>query len=273
MEYCPRCGREIQPGNLFCTGCGAGLGRPAATQPPLSPQPPAPGPRAPRDRPPRDVPPRRGARWWAGTMGLALLLFVVGLTLTSLVIRSSTASQLAVSTSPPPASSPPASPRQRPTTQQSTPGLTAEQVAAQGLSRLLARSASDRNAVNSAYNDVLSCGSGLTRDAQAFQQAAASRKALLSELGTLPDGSALPAQLVQDLSGAWQASYQADQDLANWAGDENSEGCTSNDTSDSYYQAATGPDNQATADKTAFAGLWDTIAGQYGLATYQQGQL
>ena len=138
---------------------------------------------------------------------------------------------------------------------------------------MLAQSASDRNAVNNAYHDVLACGSGLAQDAQAFRQAAASRKQLLSQLGTLPGSSALSAQMVRDLSGAWQASYQADQDLAHWADDENAKGCTSNDTSDSSYQAAVGPDNQATADKTAFVGIWNTIASRYGLTTYQEDQL
>ncbi len=45
------------------------------------------------------------------------------------------------------------------------------------------------------------------------------------------------------------------------------------DTSDASYQAATVPDNQATADKRAFVNLWNPIASQYGLSTYQQGQL
>lgn len=203
----------------------------------------------------------------------ALLLAIGGLGITRFVLRSSTASEATFINSKTSASSPSASTRQPPSTQPSTPALPAEQVAAQSLSRLLAQSASDRTAINNAFNDVNACGSGLSQDAQAFQQAAASRERLMSQLGTLQGGSVLPAQMLQDLSGAWQASYQADQDYANWADDENSEGCTSNDTSDSYYQAATEPDNQATTDKEAFVSAWNTIAGRYGLTTYQQDQL
>jgi len=196
-----------------------------------------------------------------------------GLGITRFVLRSSTASEATFINSKTSASSPSASTRRPPSTQPPTLALPTEQVAAQSLSRLLAQSASDRTAINNAFNDVNACGSGLSQDAQAFQQAAASRKRLMSQLGTLHGGSVLPAQMLQDLSGAWQASYQADQDYANWADDENSEGCTSNDTSDSYYQAATEPDNQATTDKEAFVSAWNTIAGQYGLTTYQQDQL
>lgn len=138
---------------------------------------------------------------------------------------------------------------------------------------MLGQSNDDRGAIVTAVNDVSSCGSNLTGDAQTFEQAASSRQNLLSQLGTLPDAAALPAQLLQDLKGAWQSSVQADQDFAQWAEDENSSGCTPNDTSNSSYQAATGPDNQATAYKRAFVSLWNPIASQYGLPDYQQDQL
>jgi hypothetical protein len=170
-------------------------------------------------------------------------------------------------------SSPPTSPQQQPTTRPPTTGPAAEQVAAQDLSQLLAQSVSDRSAIVSAVNSVNACGSNLTGDAQTFQQAATSRKSLLSQLNALQDSYVLPAQLLQDLSGAWQSSYQADQDFANWANDENSNGCTAHDTSDPNYQAATGPDNQATTDKQAFVNLWDPIASQYGLPAYQWNEL
>lgn len=113
------------------------------------------------------------------------------------------------------------------------------------------------------------CGSNLSGDAATFQQAASSRQRLLGKLAQLPDGSALPAQLIQDLTGAWQSSQQADKDFAAWANDENSSGCTPNDSSDANFQAATAPDNQATADKKAFVSQWNPIAGQYGLPAYQ----
>lgn len=149
-----------------------------------------------------------------------------------------------------------------------------EQTAAQGLAQLLASSVSDRSAVVAAVADVNACGSGLSQDAQTFQQAAAHRQQLIGQLGSLPGATTLPAQMIQDLSNAWQASRQADQDFAAWAGDENSgSGCTQNDSGNANYQAANGPDNEATTAKQEFVRLWNPVATQYGLATYQWDQL
>jgi hypothetical protein len=120
-------------------------------------------------------------------------------------------------------------------------------------------------------------GSGSS--APSTEQAAAQSLAnLLSQsagngLANISGISALPAQMTQALSNAWQASKQADQDFAAWAQDENSRGCTPNDTSDSSYQAASGPDTQASQDKQQFTDQWNQIASQYGLDTYQPGQL
>jgi hypothetical protein len=97
-----------------------------------------------------------------------------------------------------------------------------EQTAAQALAQLLVSSVSDRSAVVAAVSDVNSCGSGLSQDIQTFQGAVTSRQQLLSQLSSLSGISMLPAQMIQDLSAAWQASVEADQDFASWAGDENS---------------------------------------------------
>ncbi len=79
--------------------------------------------------------------------------------------------------------------------------------------------------------------------------------------------------MLRDLTAAWQASGQADQDFANWTHDEISHGCSTNYQSDASYQAATGPDAQATTDKKAFAALWTAIADEYGLPLYQYNQI
>ena len=124
-----------------------------------------------------------------------------------------------------------------------------------------------------AVRDVNQCGSGLNRDSQTFQDAAASRQQLLSQLAALPDRFALPGTMLKALTDAWQASVQADQDYAHWAEDEASQGCNRNDHSDANYQAATGPDNQATTDKQTFSALWDPIAAKYDLTPYRWDQL
>ena len=41
----------------------------------------------------------------------------------------------------------------------------------------------------------------------------------------------------------------------------------------SYLRASSGPEAQASTDKQAFARLWNPIARQYGLTTYQRDQL
>lgn len=212
--------------------------------------------------------------------GAVLIVGICAAVVTIIVIKSSPASHVNLSSN---TSSAPASQQQSnaagpsqssgTSTSPSAPQTPSEQAAAQNLANLLAQSATDRSAITSAVNDVNNCGSDLSGDASTFQQAASSRQQLLGQLAQLPDGSALPAQLLQDLTGAWQASQQADKDFAAWAGDENTNGCTPNDSADANFQAASGPDNQATADKKAFVGEWNPIASQYGLPTYQWNEI
>jgi hypothetical protein len=149
----------------------------------------------------------------------------------------------------------------------------AQEQAASNLATLLGQSVSDRSAVNGAYNDVLQCGSDLDQDAQVFQNAASARQQLLSQLADLPSQSALSSAMIQDLSSAWQESAQVDSDYVQWAQDQVNNGCTTSSTYDPSYVAAEGPNNQATADKTAFASQWNPLAAQYGLTQYQQGDL
>ncbi len=79
--------------------------------------------------------------------------------------------------------------------------------------------------------------------------------------------------MLEDLTLAWQASGQADQDFANWTQDEISHGCSTSYQSDASYQAATAPVKQATTDKKAFDALWAAIADEYGLPLYQYKQI
>lgn len=147
-----------------------------------------------------------------------------------------------------------------------------EQQAAEALAGLLAQSVADRSAINAASDDVAACGN-LSQDEQTFNNAATSRQNLISSLASLSNASALSASMIQSLNAAWQASEEVDQDYANWAADEESNGCTPNDTSDENYQAAEGPNQTATQNKTAFATAWDPIATTYNLPTYQWNQL
>ncbi len=149
----------------------------------------------------------------------------------------------------------------------------AEQQAASSLAALLGQSNSDRSSTDNAVSDVGRCGPGLSQDQQALENSAASRQQLLSQLASLSGRSALPPQMLEDLTNAWQESVTADQDLARWAQDESAQGCSQNDQADPNYAAATDPDNRAKADKMAFVSQWNPIAAQYGLTTYQWDQI
>jgi hypothetical protein len=148
-----------------------------------------------------------------------------------------------------------------------------ERQAATSLAGMLARSGSDRTAIVNAVNDVNGCGPNLAADPGVFQQAASSRRSLLASLASLPGRGTLPPALITDLTNAWQASIAADDDFARWADDEIAKGCVANDTSDPGYQAATTPDNEATAAKQAFVAQWNPLAAGYGLTQYQWNQL
>ena len=154
-----------------------------------------------------------------------------------------------------------------------SPAAPPRQQAAQALAALLAQSGTDRAAVTQAVSAVQDCSPGLSQDETIFSNAASSRQALLGQLAALPDRSALPVSMLQDLTTAWQASGQADQDFANWTQDEISHGCSTNYQSDASYRAATVPDDQATTDKKAFAALWTAIADEYGLPVYRYNQI
>jgi hypothetical protein len=239
-------------------------------------------PAAPADYPPADYPPGRppsspdgGSR--RGRVILAVLAVIVvagGIAAGLLIARAHSGHSAAgPATSAPaggtgssaPASVPPSS------APASSGSASAEQTGASNLSKLLAQSVSDRGAINDAYNDVAGCGPTLSQDQATFQQAVTSRQALLGQLGSMADASALPASMISSLTQAWTVSIKADQDFAAWAGDE-SASCTKGG-SDANLSAATVPDNQATQDKTDFVASWNPIATQYGLPTYAQDQL
>jgi hypothetical protein len=154
-----------------------------------------------------------------------------------------------------------------------SPTLAPRRQAAQALAALLAQSGADRTAVTQAVGAVAACSPGLSQDETIFSNAVSSHQALLGKLAALPGRSALPAPMLADLTAAWQASSQADQDFATWAQDEISHGCSTSYQSDTGYQAAAAPDKQATKDKQAFAAQWAGIAGEYGLPLYQYNQI
>jgi hypothetical protein len=165
----------------------------------------------------------------------------------------------------------------QPTAKQPTRGATAtapsQRTAAAGLATLLAQTAADRSSIVNAVGAVEGCTATLGQAPQVFQTAAASRQRLLQQLAGLPGRSVLPAPMLQELTGAWQASAAVDQDLGRWAQDEVASGCKPGDHADANFQASGAPDLQATNDKTAFVAMWNAIAAKYGLTRYRTSQL
>src|SRR5690242_18234054 len=201
MKYCARCGRPLDDDSVSCTGCGARAWRRAAPRLEAATR-------------------REGVPRWVMLTGAGVVLGIVGLATAIGVTHLTHANHVANVGSITPAdngsaggnSNPPPSSPQPATTQPTSPSLSAKQVA-QNLDQLLTRSAADRTAVTKAFSDVLACGPDLAQDEQTFQDAAASRQQLLSQLAALPDSPALPAPLLRDLRGAWRASRHADQDF------------------------------------------------------------
>lgn len=220
---------------------------------------------------PSSLEPRRHYSRWPLMLGLVAVLIAGGTAVTLFVLHSSRGAHASAATDK--ASRRSAGHSSSTSTSSAPSALPPRQQAAQNLAALLTQSVADRRSVAQAASDVSRCGPSLSQDAQTFTSAATSRQNLLNQLASLPDRSALPPQLLQALTSAWQASAQADQDLAQWVQDETSQGCSTDDNSDANYQAATAPDAQATTDKKAFASLWDPIAADYGLSTYQWNQL
>lgn len=263
------CGHELRPGVRFCAICEAQTVdgrrfRPAPVEP--APYWPAAAPRAPLQIPdyPPTLPPGRPRRLRVALLGLVTFLAAGGVTAGVMLIVH----PLQRAPAPPPVrSAPPAGTVSSPAAQP------AQRQAARALAGLLAQSVTDRSSIVAAVSDVSQCGPNLHQDPQTFQAAVMSRQNLLGQLASLPGRSALPAPMLAALTSAWQSSIKADQYYAQWARDEMSNGCTSNNTSDPNVQAAAGPDAQATAGKQAFVTGWNPIAARYGLPTYQWNQL
>jgi hypothetical protein len=145
--------------------------------------------------------------------------------------------------------------------------------AATQLSGLLAQSGTDHSRITTAVVNVEACGSNLGQDAQIFTKSAANRKTLLAKLAQLPGRSALPAAMVTDLTGAWQASAAVDTDLAKWASHAATAGCHGGDTHYKSYLATHNDNVKATNDKDAFVIPWNRLAKKDGLPTYVASQL
>lgn len=259
---------------------GAGYAPGASTGGPgyAPPSPPFPPPAATRPAPPGYVPPptapypgparsngrHRGALY--GGIAAAVVVIAVIVAVALLASNGKPNSNTTGTTSGTTAPTTPAS--------TAPPGTTASaQQEAQSLNSLLSESSSDRSAIVSATNNIGNCVQ-LDQAQTALQMAAMSRMMLLSQLAQLnlaqvPNSGAL----VSSLSSAWQASMQADQAYAAWAGDRAGSGCGTPPSADSNWTAAQAADRDATTAKGSFVSAWNPVAAMYGLPQYTQAQI
>jgi len=285
----PRGPQDFEPFRPYQPQGQPRMGPPPMGPPPMGPIPMGPG-GPPPGGPPRQPPRRHDGRRSSSSLPLliGLLVLLIGGGVAGVLIAhpfshpaiketASTGTKPTTSGGQPSGNTGSASPTApattaSPATSTAAPAVTERQAAA-NVATMLSQSVSDRAAIISAASDVGGCGPNLSSDAKVFDDAASSRKALLTSLTTMPGRTALPAALLSDLTQAWQASIAADQAYARWANDENTQGCIANDTGDPGYQATITPDTNATTYKTAFVGQWDPVAAKYGLTQYKQNQL
>jgi hypothetical protein len=158
------------------------------------------------------------------------------------------------------------------TTTTTAPANIDAQQAASSVNSYLTSSAGDRTQVLNSTAAIANCNN-LTEAVQTLNMAATDRQNLANKLQsiTIPN---IPNwnQIVSSLVSALQISATSDQSYAQWGQNEQSFGCTQNDTSNSNYQNAQNTDAQASSEKQSFVNLWNPVASTYGLQQWSPSQ-
>ncbi|GLW50898.1 hypothetical protein Stsp02_65590 [Streptomyces sp. NBRC 14336] len=158
-----------------------------------------------------------------------------------------------------------------------SPSVDPVQQQAVELDKLLAVSGNSRTMVINAVSDVRSC-TNLSQAAKDLRDAAKQRDDLVTKLGELSvDKLPQNAELTTALTKAWEASASADNHYAAWAdqvaqrqGKMCKKGQARNTPQTAAGNRASGT---ASAEKNKAAGLWNSIAKQYGLTERTATQL
>ncbi|NUK78369.1 hypothetical protein HRW23_13415 [Streptomyces lunaelactis] len=148
-------------------------------------------------------------------------------------------------------------------------------VQAEALDKLLADSNNSRASVISSVENIKQC-ENLDQATTDLQAAAVQRRGLVTRLegltvDKLPDHAALTASLTK----AWQASASADDHYAAWAQQvKGKKGCKDGRARNTGQTGlANRASGEATKAKKEASGLWNTIAGTYGLTERRSEQL
>ncbi len=143
------------------------------------------------------------------------------------------------------------------------------------LDKLLADSNDSRASVIKAVEDIKSC-SNLGGAANDLRDAARQREELVTRLQELKvDQLPNDAKLTAALTKAWKASAEADNSYAAWADDVKSDDKCKDGKAKTTRNASEGnkASGDATRAKETAAGLWNSIAGKYGLTKRDKSQL
>lgn len=138
---------------------------------------------------------------------------------------------------------------------------------AEALDKLLADSNDSRESVIAAVNSIKTCDN-LDQAASDLRAAAEQRRGLVTRLKGLPiDKLPRNAALASALTQAWQASAAADDHYATWADEaKTKKGCRHGKVRGTQAAAeGNRSSGEATAAKNKASGLWNGIAGTYGL--------
>ncbi|MEU8709565.1 hypothetical protein [Streptomyces sp. NPDC048565] len=139
---------------------------------------------------------------------------------------------------------------------------------AQELDKLLADSNNSRSAVIGAVEKIKGC-KGLDQAASDLKGAAEQRRGMVTQLEALSvDKLPANAELTASLTKAWQASAEADDHYATWAGQakNNKKVCKGGKASSTGATAkANASSGEATEAKQKASGLWNAIAKKYEL--------
>ncbi|GAB2709876.1 hypothetical protein [Kitasatospora kifunensis] len=147
------------------------------------------------------------------------------------------------------------------------------QAQAQALSSLLGNANASRQAVIGAVGAVKKCDNPAAAQT-ALTQASAQRKELMTKLAALKvDKLPTGKQLVDQLNQAWQASANADDAYAAWAGDFAQSCDPTKVGSDANLQSGDQASGTATTAKGQASGTWNAIAQQAGLPSLSPAQL
>ncbi|GAA2939973.1 hypothetical protein ACYCCF_17280 [Streptomyces argenteolus] len=150
----------------------------------------------------------------------------------------------------------------------SAPAADPAEPQAQGLDKLLADSNNSRAAVISAVEKIKGC-QALDQAATDLRGAATQRRDLVTRLeGLAIDRLPAHAELKSSLTEAWQASAEADDHYAAWAvqAKNNKKVCKGGKARSTDATArANASSGEATRAKQKASGLWNSIAGKYGL--------